>query len=314
MGGAGQPDTMKRAFTLIELLVVISIIAILAAILFPVFAQAKLQAKKAADLSNIKQHATAMFIYTNDSDDVLVTPQDPCLSITDTLTTCSVYATQSAGLSGPALEYEFWMYKLQPYIKNYQIFKSPVFAEAFTSDNVQNAHVFAAPEAIGSDWGGQNSYAYNSFFLSPANGVGANWLLYNPISSTSSPRVSSTFLFVNGGFHIAAPDVLNLSGYTAITHLTTPDGQSEANYMTGNGSIAPYATSYWENVGGSDYTYQGDPSGYAATAIIKGPALYAGKLNASFLDGHAKTLNYQQAVGDICFWSVDMDGAHPLCD
>lgn len=60
---------MKRAFTLIELLVVIAIIAILAAILFPVFAQAKEAAKKAAAISNIKQTATGMIIYEADYDD-----------------------------------------------------------------------------------------------------------------------------------------------------------------------------------------------------------------------------------------------------
>src|SRR5579871_3390510 len=58
-----------RAFTLIELLVVIAIIAILAAILFPVFAQAKLAAKKAASLSNIKQVDLAEIMYSNDYDD-----------------------------------------------------------------------------------------------------------------------------------------------------------------------------------------------------------------------------------------------------
>jgi prepilin-type N-terminal cleavage/methylation domain-containing protein/prepilin-type processing-associated H-X9-DG protein len=60
----------EQAFTLIELLVVIAIIAILAAILFPVFAQAKLAAKKTQDLSNIKQIGTATLIYCNDFDDV----------------------------------------------------------------------------------------------------------------------------------------------------------------------------------------------------------------------------------------------------
>ncbi len=62
---------MKRAFTLIELLVVIAIIAILAAILFPVFAQAKEAAKKTQTLSNAKQNGTAIQIYTADYDDYL---------------------------------------------------------------------------------------------------------------------------------------------------------------------------------------------------------------------------------------------------
>ena len=60
----------RRAFTLIELLVVIAIIAILAAILFPVFAQAKLAAKKSADLSNVKQTSLAHVIYCGDNDDL----------------------------------------------------------------------------------------------------------------------------------------------------------------------------------------------------------------------------------------------------
>jgi prepilin-type N-terminal cleavage/methylation domain-containing protein len=64
---------MRRAFTLIELLVVIAIIAILAAILFPVFAQAKKAAKKTVSLSNTKQLGLAHMMYMNDYDDTFTT-------------------------------------------------------------------------------------------------------------------------------------------------------------------------------------------------------------------------------------------------
>ncbi len=65
----------NRAFTLIELLVVIAIIAILAAILFPVFAQAKAAAKKVSCLSNTKQMALGALLYANDYDDALPAAQ-----------------------------------------------------------------------------------------------------------------------------------------------------------------------------------------------------------------------------------------------
>src|ERR1700761_7129127 len=60
----------QKAFTLIELLLVIAIIAILAAILFPVFAQAKAAAKKTVCLANTNQIGIALMLYLNDYDDV----------------------------------------------------------------------------------------------------------------------------------------------------------------------------------------------------------------------------------------------------
>ena len=101
-----------RAFTLIELLVVIAIIAILAAILFPVFAQAKLAAKKTADLSQIKQLALAGEMWKADHDGYLV----------------KAYSNQESGGQMTGLNYPFWGWDcaLQPYIKNKDIFKSPL--------------------------------------------------------------------------------------------------------------------------------------------------------------------------------------------
>ena len=60
----------RRGFTLIELLVVIAIIAILAAILFPVFAQAREKARQTTCLSNMKQMGTAIMMYVQDYDEV----------------------------------------------------------------------------------------------------------------------------------------------------------------------------------------------------------------------------------------------------
>ena len=62
---------MKKGFTLIELLVVIAIIAILAAILFPVFAQAREKARQTSCLSNLKQIGTATMLYADDYDECL---------------------------------------------------------------------------------------------------------------------------------------------------------------------------------------------------------------------------------------------------
>src|SRR6476659_7957797 len=62
----------RRGFTLIELLVVIAIIAILAAILFPVFAQARAKARQATCLSNLKQISLGLSMYAQDYDEALV--------------------------------------------------------------------------------------------------------------------------------------------------------------------------------------------------------------------------------------------------
>lgn len=105
---------LRHAFTLIELLVVIAIIAILAAILFPVFAQAKVAAKKTADLSNHKQTSLAFLMYENDYDDY--TP------IAYPNNHLAFYTTPYDRVPGNfALREAFWTNSIYPYQKNYQI-------------------------------------------------------------------------------------------------------------------------------------------------------------------------------------------------
>ena len=95
---------LRKGFTLIELLVVIAIIAILAAILFPVFARAREAARQSACQSNLKQLGTAWQMYAQDYDE------------------CVVPYSSSGGSTGYAIR---WNVELQPYIKNAGVMRCP---------------------------------------------------------------------------------------------------------------------------------------------------------------------------------------------
>ncbi|MBM3497701.1 MAG: DUF1559 domain-containing protein [Armatimonadetes bacterium] len=109
---------MRRGFTLIELLVVIAIIAILAAILFPVFARAREKARQASCQSNQKQIMTAVLMYCQDYDEL-----SPFLTRGNTTGGVDNWVNGAPALS-PSGGYTWW-YMLQPYIKNAQIMACP---------------------------------------------------------------------------------------------------------------------------------------------------------------------------------------------
>ena len=129
---------MRRGFSLIEILVIIAIIALLAAILFPVFAQARAKARQASCTSNLKQIGTALAMYRQDYDGVNSrhrfcpdNPSDPLCDTTPGPTFTgpnevwwAPYDNSVAPDSaGPYPNYETGF--LQPYIKSIAVFKCP---------------------------------------------------------------------------------------------------------------------------------------------------------------------------------------------
>jgi prepilin-type N-terminal cleavage/methylation domain-containing protein/prepilin-type processing-associated H-X9-DG protein len=108
-GGYDMKRRIHNGFTLIELLVVIAIIAILAAILFPVFAQAREKARAISCLSNTKQVGLSLMMYVQDYDEKLVLNND------------QTWRTDPQGNS----YLNTWIELLAPYIKNKQIWVCP---------------------------------------------------------------------------------------------------------------------------------------------------------------------------------------------
>ena len=102
----------SHGFTLIELLVVIAIIAILAAILFPVFAKAREKARQTSCLSNLKQIGLGALMYAQDYDEMLLYHY---LSSTEAV-------TYPGGGTHTGL---MWYFNVYPYVKNIQIFSCP---------------------------------------------------------------------------------------------------------------------------------------------------------------------------------------------
>jgi prepilin-type processing-associated H-X9-DG protein len=107
-----------------------------------------------------------------------------------------------------------------------------------------------------------------------------------------------------------------------------PDGCGtntvEYNYITVAG--LKYA-SYWANQGGGiggGIAYSNGTDGNASVPISQADiaaalgtsgiqSRHSGKLNVQWVDGHAKSLDWRQTIGNICYWTTDADGPHPNC-
>ncbi len=157
------------AFTLIELLVVIAIIAILAAILFPVFAQAREQARGTSCLSNSKQVGLGLMMYTQDYDETY-----PMLE------SVSPFAADTT-----------WPQMIQPYVKNWNLFKCPSDGGANDNQYKSNCWFCSSPptsQQMDVMRGYQSNFGLNYAFLSPGNAAGQ--YIGVPMAAVGSPAAT----------------------------------------------------------------------------------------------------------------------------
>ncbi len=251
----------RKAFTLIELLVVIAIIAILAAILFPVFAQAKLAAKKTSDLSNLKQIGLSQQMYAIDSDDVFAMglTKDPIpVSVAkppdfDQLGKDHAWTWTSDDDQNPTMIWWTYGQLTFPYHKNMQIFRSPGGINANGNPGLAN---------YGINWNIMGTPIWD-----PAH----SW----PLSTTAVDSIADKVLVINGGnvvlYQYNMVDVARYGGidYIAgacskgVTTAVGTDGVDCRWFQTGNAFPETYPD------------------------IQKGR--YNNVINIAYADGHAKS-------------------------
>jgi len=257
----------RRGFTLIELLVVIAIIAILAAILFPVFSRAREQARKSNCLSNLKQMGTAMLMYAQDWDETLPLAMPGCI------------------LPGA----KQWWAAIYPYTKNASILHCPSAANPWTWFTNPGA-------AVGFHCGGAPSCEE----LLPGMPAQGNFISYGaPIGILGSIRCAGggTMYACNGlaGKLTVMRDVANTVMVADSTRGVFGGGPPGHASTLGDGTVAPIV--FAQN---PDNLCPYGPCGRnfaslddALRALGKNEdqmARHTGGANILFADGHAKWL------------------------
>ncbi len=255
----------KRAFTLIELLVVIAIIAILAAILFPVFAQARAKARQASCLSNMNQMGKATMMYSQDYDEMLFPYRTRDVN---------PFAAQQIALGHTqAATRTFYNQLLNSYVKNWDIWRCPSKPNAW----VNVATACKDTELRYCSYGGQNSYSAN-YYCFPAD-------LGLALAALSGP--AGTVILMDGSYYGALP--MNPPALGTFT----PSG-SYLSYWKNIGNSYLFR---W----GSPAGPAAEPSN--AEAVELGKARHSGMINVQFADGHTKAVGYDRLTTDVTLWN-----------
>ncbi|GAB4458749.1 MAG: hypothetical protein OHK0029_20360 [Armatimonadaceae bacterium] len=296
---------ISPAFTLIELLVVIAIIAILAAILFPVFAQAREKARQTTCLSNIKQIALGLIMYAQDYDEAysmnrscnLVGPgggpanQTPCR------------------VGDVALG---WIDLTLPYVKNFGVFKCP-------SDPVQpvplpntpglvyhtgepaqpgslNGYIWGRRDAANPTLGGdyRSSYARNNNFANSGAwtvrdaqvAFPATTLLVYEFAPNSGAGANGNEGIPGSTWNINRPNGLNVSASGCVASPANPPSNVGRQVV----SFVHHSPGFFADAGILTSEQRGNSS-----------SRHSGGANYAFVDGHAKWYRPERVFGQ-CSW------------
>jgi prepilin-type N-terminal cleavage/methylation domain-containing protein/prepilin-type processing-associated H-X9-DG protein len=301
----GFAPSKRAAFTLIELLVVIAIIAILAAILFPVFAQARSKARQVSCLSNLRQIGTAVATYRDDYE-----------GITPIIRECSPAPGWTPCQAGKVTL--GWMDFLLPYTKSYSIFKCPSDTTEIVpvptgvlpllAAQPGQGYVFGDPSAKP---GGQNrcSYGYNMNLANNGTSISDDAQVQYPATTIAVFEFAA-----NSGGGLSAVNVGNApfeqrgAAFNIVRDPAQPSGIECSEAGPGNN---PLGTPYNTNVSFfNDLT----PDQQAQEKAVVSSQRHSSGANYAFLDGHVKWLRPERVKGPCGLTYATVfgnDGQHP---
>ncbi len=247
----------SKGFTLIELLVVIAIIAILAAILFPVFAQAREKARQTSCLSNMKQLGVALNMYAQDYDGAL---------------------SQTSWEVGSLKSKIHWSYLVQPYVKNLQIFVCPSDPNPVVPKN----RICGPADTIGVSLCDEQApkFSYiNSYNVMPAH----DWI---PPTESSFEKPANTIVLAErrNNMNDAAMTVLGQwKGVSPFVATSSTHGTS-----SGGGQICPGDTYRFTTAAEVNAALAPSNNNDSPEMVRVKFDRHAGGSNYNFFDGHAK--------------------------
>jgi len=291
-----------KGFTLIELLVVIAIIAILAAILFPVFAQAKAAAKKITAVSNCKEIVLGSIMYENDYDDMGV----PYFS----------YLSPYPYVSGPPNEY--WPGLLSTYIAKAATSKDGAGGQQILAQDLSKIFFdpiepFTFPSTGG--YGNIVSWGISDDFVNWQTPNFAAWpATYQGVNATAVANPANTVEFAETWDWLSASATADpgYPGSALLLSIFDDDGYSRTfNPNNQNGAIqtlqSPYNSAHKATGYGYSFGAQGGYGGFASFT----PGDPKGQNVVGFPDGHVKATNVGYLESTPSIWSITGNSQWP---